>query len=74
MDLYGGELWNITSNSTKEMHTAWRIDMRNIWKMKIHPRTHTNLPCHIRTHFSHSLEKIHRSFIYNALHNPHQLV
>ena len=45
MDLYGCELWNISSKYTEEMHTAWRIAMRKIWKL--HPRTHNNLICNI---------------------------
>ena len=74
MDLYSGELWNISSKYTKEMHTALRIAMRNIWKL--HPRTnafyieciartHNNLICYIRSNLTHSLEKtdIFLSFI-----------
>ena len=63
MDLYGCELWNISSKYTEEMHTAWRIAMRKIWKL--HPRTHNNLICNIRSNFTHSLEKkdIFLSFI-----------
>ena len=72
MDLYGCELWNISSKYTEEMHTAWQIAMRKIWKL--HPRTHNNLICNIRSNFTHSLEKIHISFIYNALHHPNKLV
>ena len=55
MDLYGCELWNISSKYTEEMHTAWRIAMRKIWKL--HPRTHNNLICNIRSNCTHSLEK-----------------
>ena len=72
MNLHGCELWNISSKYTEEMHTAWRIAMRKIWKL--HPRTHNNLNCNIRTNCTHSLEKIHLSFIYNALHHPNELV
>ena len=63
MDLYGCQLWNISSKYTEEMHTAWRIAMRKIWKL--HPRTHNNLICNIRSNFTHSLEKkdIFHSFI-----------
>ena len=46
--------------------------MRKIWKL--HTRTHNNLICNIRSYFTHSLEKNHISFIYNALHNPNELV
>ena len=46
MDLYGCELWNISSKYTEAMHTAWRIVMRKIWKL--HSRTHNNLICNIR--------------------------
>ena len=45
MDLYGCELWNISSKYTEEMHTAWRIAMPKIWEL--HPRTHNNLSCNI---------------------------
>ena len=55
MDLYGCELWNISSKYTEEMHTACRIAMRKIWKL--HPRTHNNLICNIISNFTHSLEK-----------------
>ena len=72
MDLYGCELWKISSKYTEEMHTAWRIAMRKIWKL--HARTHNNLICNIRSNFTHSLEKRHISFIYNALHHPNELV
>ena len=34
------ELWNISSKYTEEMHTAWQIAMRKIWKL--HPHTHNN--------------------------------
>ena len=51
LDLYGCELWNISSKYTEEMHTAWRIAMRKIWKL--HPRTHNNLICNIRSNFTH---------------------
>ena len=68
MDLYGCELWNIGSKYIVEMHTAWRIVMRKIWKL--HPRFHNNMICNIRTNFTHSLEKRHISSIYNALHHP----
>ena len=50
MDVYGCELWNISSNYTEEMHTAWRIAMRKIWKL--HHRTHNNLICNIRSNFT----------------------
>ena len=56
MDLYGCELWNISSKYTKEMQTAWGIAMRKIWKL--HPRTQNNLICNIRSNFTHSLEKV----------------
>ena len=56
MDLYGCELWNISSRYTEEIHTTWRIAMRKIWKL--HPRTHNNLICNIRSNFTHSLEKV----------------
>ena len=72
MDLYGCELWNISSKYTKEMHTAWRIAMRKIWKL--HPRTHNNLNCNIISNFTHSLKKRHISFVYNALLHPNELV
>ena len=72
MDLYGCELWNISSKNTEEMHTAWRIAMRKIWKL--HPRTHNNLICNISSNFAHSPEKIYISFIYNALYHPNELV
>ena len=36
-----GEFWNISSKYTEEMHTAWQIVMRKIWKL--HPRIHNNL-------------------------------
>ena len=41
MDLYGCELWTISSKYTEEMHTAWRIAMRKIWKLN--PRTQFDL-------------------------------
>ena len=47
--------------------------MRNIF-WKLHPRTHNNLICNIRSKFTHSLEKIYISFIYNALQQPNELV
>ena len=72
MDLYDCELWKISSKYTEEMHTAWRIAMRKIWKL--YSRTHNNLICNIISNFTHSLEKIHISFIYNALHHPNELV
>ena len=53
MGLYGCELWNISSKYTDEIHTAWRIAMRNIWKL--HPRIHNNLICNIISNFTHSL-------------------
>ena len=46
--------------------------LRKIWKL--HPCTHNNLICYIRSNFTHSLEKnIFLSFI-NALHHPNELV
>ena len=45
--------------------------MRKIWKL--HPRTHNNLICNIRTNFTDSMEKIHTYFVYNALHRPNEL-
>ena len=54
------------------MHTAWRIAMRKIWKLL--PRTHNNLICNIKSNFTHSLEKGHIYFIYNALHHPNVFV
>ena len=62
VDLYDCELGNISSQYTEEMHTAWRIAMQTIWKL--HPRTHNNLICNIRSNFTHSLKKkIFLSFI-----------
>ena len=58
MDLYGCELWNIiiiSSKYTDEMHTARRIAMQTIWKL--HPRTHNNWICNIRSNFTHSQGK-----------------
>ena len=72
MDLYACELWNLSSKYTEEMHTAWRIAMRKI--LKLHHYTHNNLICNIISNFKHSHEKIHISFIYNALHHPNELV
>ena len=46
--------------------------MRKIWKL--HPRTHNNLICIIRSNFTHSLGKRHIFFIYNALHHLNELV
>ena len=46
--------------------------MRKIWKL--HPRTHNNLICNIILNCTHSLEKIHISFIYNVLHHRNELV
>ena len=43
-----------------------------IWKL--HPRTHNNLICKFISNFTHSLEKIHISFIYSALNHPNELV
>ena len=45
------------------MHTAWRIAMRNIWKL--HPHTYNNLIGNIRSNCTHSLGKkdIFLSFI-----------
>ena len=60
MDLYTCELWNVSSKYTEEMHTAWRIAMRRIWKL--HTGTHNNLICNIRSNFTHSLGKTY--FIY----------
>ena len=72
VDLYGSELWNISSKYTEEMLTVWRIAMRKIWKL--HPRTHNNLICNMRSNCTHSLEERHISFIYNVLHDPKELV
>ena len=72
MDLYGRELWNISSKYIEEMHNARRISIRKIWKL--HHRTHDNLIGNIRTNYTHSLEKRHISFIYNALHHSNELV
>ena len=54
------------------MHTAWRITMRKIWKL--HPCTHNNLNCNIISNFTHLLENRHIYFIYNALHQPNELI
>ena len=65
------ELWNISSKYTEEMHTtAWRITMRNIWKL--HLRTNNNLICNIRSNITHG--KRHIYFIFNALHHPNEVV
>ena len=44
----------VSSKYIEEMHAAWRIAMRKIWKL--HPHTHNILICNIRTNFIHSLE------------------
>ena len=65
--LYGSELWNKSSKYTEEMHTAWRITMRKIWKL--HPRTYNNFISNIRSNFKHSLEKRHISCVLHILDN-----
>ena len=65
-------VYTIISKYTNEMPTAWQIAMRKIWKL--YHRTPNNLICNIISNFTHSLEKIHISLIYTALHHRNQLV
>ena len=55
MDLYGCELRNISSKYTEEIHTAWRIAMRKIWKL--HSCSYNNLICIITNQFYRFPEK-----------------
>ena len=57
---------------------CWCLGMFLFWpwpnQNRNYSRTHNNLICNIISNFTHSLEKINISFIYNALHHPNEQV